>query len=169
MQLSRFESGWGRYKERAMRNHYPIGQKILHDLGSYAPIINKAEMAKITQQSYKEVLQESLNDGYRKTRGDFFVEMHFKRDALFFKLFKIIPRLRLRCPVPMYGRALFHYKRKEDRVEMLWHIPQKFFFDHPELLHIGEEGNQELLENMAAFRRGDFFKIYESFISKENA
>lgn len=68
-------------------------------------------------------LGEMVERDKRKTDKDFFVEVCIYMNPLM----PDVPEWRMisrhTCPTPFQDRSVFHYHKKEDRLEFLWHVP----------------------------------------------
>jgi len=144
----------------------PIGSIILNDIMKESPLATARDFSGFIYKRYIRDLEKTINDGIKKYKGNFFIEMNLTKDKLLYKTYKLLPVLRKTCPIPFYDRDVYMYDHKVCKLKLLWSIPPRKIFNNPQLLPL-EKGSNEILESMKKFNNGTYFKIYEKLINGE--
>lgn len=144
-----------------------MGDMILDDIARANSVADKQDFANYVKDKYSGVLRDAVEDGINKFKDNFYVEMAFKREKIFKKAFKVIPILRKTCPIPFYGKDLYFYTYKDNKVELIWSIPSKELCQNPAFIPLGVPGNTELLGNVRNYNSGYFLKVYEALLEGE--
>lgn len=116
--------------------------KISSDLIQQAPQSrDPIEIQREIHKNYEANVFEAIERGKKEFFHDFFVVVVTKKERLMQNVLRNYFLVRETCPTPDYDQTVYHYHRKDDKIEFLWVLPSKdtcqLFKDN--VLQIAEE------------------------------
>lgn len=98
--------------------------KIATDLSQKeAPTRDPIELQREMHKDYEKSVIEAIDTGKKDYNTDFFVVVLTKRERLLSNVIRNYFFVRSSCPTPEYDQTVYHFHKKEDRVEFLWVLP----------------------------------------------
>jgi len=131
-------------------------------------MINVLELAKNMQEEYLPDLLECVTTNKALYSGDFFVEVITKNEPLMRIVYKNQFFATHCCPTPNYDQSVFKYNRKDDCVEYIWSIPDRYTCWHLKnnALYVVPEERQ-LLQFVLDFADGTLYKLCKKLNGEE--
>lgn len=80
------------------------------------------ELRREITKKFPDNFDKAVERGKKNFTGNFFIEIELKHEKLF-PIQRTYFNARRTCPIPYYDQAVFIYNRKDDKVELLWTIP----------------------------------------------
>jgi hypothetical protein len=132
-----------------------VGQRYVDTRSKEQDKINVFEAVSVVGFDFMTKLVEMVEQDKHKAPTDFFVEVCILMNPVF----KDIPEYKMisrhTCPTPFPDRSVFHYIKKEDRLEFLWHVPAHeecaYYMNNKMFLHPSE---YEALKNVEDYLDG---------------
>lgn len=128
-------------------------------------MVNVSEYRKHLHDDYIAGALRGIERGKTKFSGNFYLEVptitktKYKSHGVTFPVF--FPRKT--CPVPVFNRTVYKYYAKDDRVEMLWCLPNEAdCLDYYHNKHLVHPDEYCLLEQVMNYFNGDIFKLTNS-------
>lgn len=104
-------------------------------------------------------LYECLMRGKELFKEDFFIELQTVRDTLVVGRIKKKWIPKFTCPTPNYDQTVFHYKKKEDELYVVWVLPDRnSSFEILANAHLVGPEMKELTQYVLDFSDGSLFK-----------
>ena len=126
--------------------------------------ISVMEQQEAMQKDYMKHLCDTIDDGYNKYDGDFFVTVLTKREKLLPNVFRNYFMHRKSCPTPNYDQSLFRYNKELGQVEYIWTIPDRDVCKH--LLENESQlpkDEQQLLSFVKMFKAGALGELCKKY------
>jgi len=89
--------------------------------------LNAQELGAEMTKNYMAELFKTYQEGEKIYKGDFFLVVLTKRERAMVNVLRNFFLHRSSCPTPNYDQAVYHYQKKEDRMVLLWVIPDREF------------------------------------------
>lgn len=123
---------------------------------TFDPIEQTAE----NLSDYEKSVIECVDLGRKKSPNDFFVVVLTKREPLMPNIIRNYFVSRVSCPTPNYDQIVYKYYQKDDRLDLLWCVPDKETCEvfRVNALHVVEEEKQ-LLHWILDFYSGELDKL----------
>jgi len=124
------------------------------------PIALEREINKDYEKNIFEAVERGLKEIHGGSRDcNFFVVVTTKKERLMPNVIRNYFCTRKTCPTPEYDQTVYHYLRKDDKLEFLWVVPSK---DTCELLHLNAlmvtQNERELLYFVLSFYDGSLLR-----------
>ncbi len=136
--------------------------KVARDLqlGDDGYAVNVIDQQRAMTEDYMKNLFESVDRGYKKFEGDFFIHVETKKEKLLENVLRNYFIIRETCPTPNYDQTLFRYHREKGDIQFFWTIPDRgtcFHFKQNALQIADDE--KELLRFVLQFDDGTLLKL----------
>ena len=129
---------------------------VKRDTPTHTPIEQMREQL----SEYEKNVEICLETHKKLFPGDFYVVVLTKKEKLMEKVIRNYFYGRLSCPTPNYDKCVYSYSREENKLELLWVIPDrktaKYFRDYR---HEVNPTQFELLSYVLKFADGSLFRL----------
>jgi hypothetical protein len=78
-----------------------------------------------SEDSFENQVRIAVKRGEEQLDGDFYIVVLFKKERIMHNVVRQYFFPRKSCPTPEYDQVVYKYFRKEERLEMLWVVPDK--------------------------------------------
>lgn len=117
------------------------------------------ELQREIHKDYEKNIFEAVDRGLKEIHGDFFVVVTTKKERLMQNVIRNYFNPRKTCPTPEYDQTVYHYIRKDDKLDFLWVVPAK---DACEMFRINalgvSENERDLLYFVLSFYDGSLLR-----------
>lgn len=117
------------------------------------------ELQREIHKDYEKNIFEAVDRGMKDFQGDFFIVVTTKKERIMQNVIRNIFFPRKTCPTPEYDQTVYHYIRKDDRLDFLWVVPAK---DACQLLRVNALGvpkeERDLLYFVLSFYDGSLLR-----------
>jgi len=133
------------------KNNLTAGQRIYDVLKKHEGVQELVAITDLTEDGKQKAgndVIETMEKWKKKYPGDFFIVLVI-RSCPFFSIQNTRTQVfaRQSCPDPWFGHTLYRYHKKEDKLEMMWTIPDQNTFyamlENKEMVH---PDNYEVLQ-----------------------
>jgi len=109
----------------SMNSRETVG-KVAQDLIIKDEKVTPTEQMMESLSDYDKNIYEAIDRGKKDFAGDFFVVVLTKREKLLPNVLRNYFTVRLSCPTPNYDQTVYQYIHKNDALEFLWTIPDRY-------------------------------------------
>ena len=132
---------------------------------THSPLEQTREQLK----DYEENIGLCIKDGKKNFMSDFYVVVLTKKEKLMQNVLRNYFFYRLSCPTPDYDQVVYKYNIAEDKLDVLWVIPDKktcvYFKEYTTEV---DPSQWELLLYVLKFADGSLFKQAKSLNNEKN-
>lgn len=113
-----------------------------------------------SEKTFEEEIWVTIDRGVNADyiSGDFFVVVLFRRDRILKNIIRQQFFYRQTLPTPEFDQTVYKYFLKEEKLEMLWTIPNNATCQYMPLMTDLPKEHLPLLEMVESFMRGDIDK-----------
>ncbi len=145
-----------------MQDGKTIGQHSLERLENSEevnPIDLQKEMLK-KEDSYENQVRIAVSRGLKLYKGDFYIIVLNRKDRLFRNIIRLMYFPRQSCPRTEYDQTVYKYHRNDERLELLWTIPdlravQEIYQNKGWMA----DEYKQLIEFVIRFKKGDLDRL----------
>ncbi len=120
--------------------------------------LDPIEIEREMHKDYEKHFWEAFETGKKEYAGDFYIVVLTKKEKIMQNVLRNYFVSRKSCPTPNYDQTVYRYDAADDRIDILWVIPDKqtcqIFVSHP-LEVVPEE--RELRDYILDFADGTLF------------
>lgn len=114
---------------------------------------------KKSEDSFENQVQLAIESGEKDFEGDFFVVVLLKKERILKNIIRSYFFARKSCPTPEYDQVVYQYSRKDQKIDLLWVVPNKQVVI--DMVMIGDrlpKDQQELVKFAKDFNMGELDK-----------
>jgi len=108
-----------------MKNNKTVGKKAVELQEKTPDSRDPIEIQREIHKDYENHVLEAISRGKKEYAGDFFIVVLTKKERLLENVLRNYFFVRASCPTPEYDQTVYHYHRKEEKIEFLWVLPSK--------------------------------------------
>lgn len=141
-----------------------VGKIATELLEKEQPKITVIDQQRKMQEDYMKELLDTVDNGYDKYDGDFFIHVETKTEKLLNNVIRNYFIHRKTCPTPNYDQSVYRYNRQKGIIEYLWTIPDKETCWHLiyNANYVAKE-ERELLSFVIKYANGNLLKLCKEF------
>lgn len=110
--------------------------------------------------SFEDQVRIAVDRGKEDFEGDFFVVVLFKKERLLKNIIRQYFFPRESCPTPQYDQVVYHYFRKDHKIDLVWVVSDKQTVI--DMVMIGDmlpKEQQDLVKYACDFNSGELDKL----------
>ena len=147
-----------------MKKEKTVGQSAVELQTKQQENIKVLDQSQAMLEDYWKNLLETVDRGYKKYPGNFFIHVETKKEPLLENVLRNYFIDRQSCPTPNYDQTVFRYNKELGQIEYLWTIPDRStcFMLKDNALQVQLQERQ-LLDFVLKFDDGTLFKLCKKF------
>jgi len=153
-------NGWIRYTKLKNNDSPTIGSQILSKVSAKKDNTHCAQdQVDEELKDYPNQVLECLENGKKHFDSDFYIHVLFCLDRILDGAKKNIFAAQRSCPIPFYDQAVYKYHKKDEKLELLWIVPDidlcKLYRYNVNLV---PDDEKDLYKNIIDFYSGELAK-----------
>ena len=109
---------------------------------------------------YEDHFNQAFERGLSQFQGDFYIVVLTKRERLLRNIIRHFWVVRESCPTPSYDQTVYHCVRSDQRIDLLWTVPNIETCDRMKTYPaLEQEDRKELLKCVLDFEDGTLLQL----------